>query len=99
MARQSLKYLVLLLTLSGFPAQLVLASPSSFFNDRANSLTDVTIDGFQVKKGEPYDEKKDPALRRGTENWEQSQGGYFVIPGVLVGIIGLFLYFNRDKSD
>ena len=49
-----------------------------------------------VKKGEPYDKAKDPFLRKGTENVEESQASFFVIPAVVVGIILLFLFFNRE---
>jgi hypothetical protein len=49
-----------------------------------------------VKKGTPYDEAKDPFLRKGTENVEESQVSFFVIPAVVVGIILLFLFFNRE---
>jgi len=52
---------------------------------------------FAVKKDASYDESKDPALRRGTENWEEPQGSFFAIPAVVVGIIALFLFFNREK--
>jgi hypothetical protein len=51
---------------------------------------------FTVKKGTPYDEAKDPFLRKGTENVEESQVSFFVIPAVVVGIILLFLFFNRE---
>jgi hypothetical protein len=51
---------------------------------------------FTVKKGEPYDEAKDPFLRKGTENVEESPISFFVIPAVVVGIILLFLLFNRE---
>ena len=51
---------------------------------------------FTVKKGEPYDEAKAPFLRKGTENVEESQISFFVIPAVVVGIILLFLFFNRE---
>jgi hypothetical protein len=52
---------------------------------------------FAVKKDASYDESKDPALRKGTENWEEPQGSFFAIPAVVVGIIALFLFFNREK--
>ena len=51
---------------------------------------------FTVKKRESYDEAKDPFLRKGTENVEESQASFFVIPAVVVGIILLFLVFNRE---
>lgn len=50
---------------------------------------------ISVKRGQPYDESKDPALRKGTENWEQEQGSFFAIPALVLGIVGVFLFFNR----
>ena len=49
---------------------------------------------FTVKKRESYDEAKDPFLRKGTENVEESQASFFVIPAVVVGIILLFIVFQ-----
>jgi hypothetical protein len=51
---------------------------------------------ISVKSGEKYDESKDPALRSGTENWEEPQGSFFAIPAAVLGIILIFLFFNRD---
>ena len=52
---------------------------------------------LSVKKGVPYDESKDPTLRKGTENWEEPQGSFFAIPALIVGAIALFLFFSREK--
>jgi hypothetical protein len=49
-----------------------------------------------VKKGEAYDEAKDPILRKGTENVEESLASFFVIPAVVFGITIHFLFFNRE---
>jgi hypothetical protein len=49
-----------------------------------------------VKKEETYDEAKDPFLRKGTENEQESQISFFVIPAVVVGIVLIFLFFNRE---
>ena len=51
---------------------------------------------FLIKREKPYDEAKDPALRKGTENWEQPQSSFFLVPGVIAAIIALALFFNRD---
>ena len=51
---------------------------------------------FTVKKEAAYDEAKDPILRKGTENVEESQISFFVIPAVAIGIALLFLFFNRE---
>lgn len=55
------------------------------------------LSAITTKREEKYDEAKDPALRKGTENWEEPQGSYFAIPALIVGVIGLVLFFNRDK--
>lgn len=49
-----------------------------------------------VNKDASYTEFKDSAERRGTENWEEPQGSFFVVPGVILGIIALALFFNRN---
>jgi hypothetical protein len=48
-----------------------------------------------VKNGVPYDEAKDPALRKGTENWEESQWSFYIVPALIVGIFALVLFFKR----
>jgi hypothetical protein len=48
------------------------------------------------EKREFYDEAEAPFLRKGTENVEESQASFFVIPTVVVGMILLFLFFNRE---
>jgi hypothetical protein len=48
-----------------------------------------------VENGVSYDESTDATQRRGTENWEQSQGGFFVVPGVILGLLALVLFFDR----
>jgi len=63
----------------------------SFFDSRSNEHQELL-----VKKGDPLDKSKDPAQRRGTENWEEPQGSFFVVPAVVLGIIGLALFFNKD---
>jgi hypothetical protein len=39
---------------------------------------------------------KDSALRQGTENWEQPQDSFFVIPGIILGLAALVLFYKRD---
>jgi hypothetical protein len=48
-----------------------------------------------VENSFSYDESKDATQRRGTENWEQSQSGFFVVPGVILGLLALVLFFDR----
>ncbi|MEY3190805.1 MAG: hypothetical protein RIS10_922 [Pseudomonadota bacterium] len=51
----------------------------------------------KVQKKLTYDESKDATLRRGTENWEQSQSSFFVVPGIFLSVVGLALFFSRKK--
>jgi hypothetical protein len=70
---------------------------SAFRNDYSPSL--FSSDKISIKRGEKYDESKDPALRRGTENWEQPQSSFFAVPAIVFGFTLLFLFFNRDKGE
>jgi hypothetical protein len=69
-------------------------SPKLGFDD---NITLTRTGFFSTKKVVAYDESKDPALRKGTENWEEPQGSYFAIPALIIGVIGLVLFFNRNK--
>jgi hypothetical protein len=51
----------------------------------------------KVQKKLTYDEAKDATLRRGTENWEQSQSSFFVVPGIFLSVVGLAFFFSRKK--
>ena len=51
----------------------------------------------KVQKKLTYDEAKDATLRRGTENWEQSQSSFFVVPCIFLSVVGLALFFSRKK--
>jgi hypothetical protein len=72
-------------------------APELFSDIRyGNNFTLSRMNTISTKRGGKYDEAKDPALRKGIENWEEPQGSYFAIPAAVVGIIGIFLFFNRD---
>ena len=102
MAHKLLSTLSIMLLLGSAPMTGVSANSSIDF--RALNLTNgISFDSKQnwpqfltVKKGEAYDEAKDPFLRKGTENMEESQISFFVIPAVAIGIALLFLFFNRE---
>jgi hypothetical protein len=66
--------------------------PSLSYGD---NITLTRSDTISMKKGGSYDESNDPALRKGTENWEEPQGSFFIIPAVIVGLIVIVLFFNR----
>ena len=65
--------------------------------DSTGNLTKAPTNGLFIKRGEKYDETKDPALRRGTENTEQPQSSFFAIPAIVLGIIGVVLFLSREK--
>lgn len=50
-----------------------------------------------LKTEQSYSESKDTAIRTGTENWEQPQWSFFVVPGIFIGLALLVLFFNRKK--
>jgi hypothetical protein len=101
MTKKLISTLSIILLLGSTPFTGVSANSSSGFS-ALNLTNGIGFDSklnwqqpFTVKKAEPYDEAKDPFLRKGTENVEESQINFFVIPAVVVGIILLFLFFNR----
>ena len=102
MTKQLILILSIILLLGSAPMTEVFANSNIDFSE-LNLTSGIGFDSkqnwphpFTVKKGEPYDEAKDPFLRKGTENVEESQVSFFVIPAVVVGIIALFLFFNRE---
>jgi hypothetical protein len=102
MTKQLILTLSIILLLGSAPITGVSANSNIDFSAQ-NFMSGIGIDSklnwpqlVAVKKGEPYDEAKDPFLRKGTENVEESQASFFVIPAVVVGIILIFLFFNRE---
>ena len=104
MLKQTFKSLIFIILLSITASIQVSANSLSNFisptlladSNDANHFTFSQTNTISVKSGEKYDETKDPALRSGTENWEEPQGSFFAIPAAVVGIILIFLFFNRD---
>lgn len=90
---------ILLAVILVFSSPYTLANSLSSVNELIPRYTDFSARSLNIKSGQPYDETKDPALRRGTENWEQSQQSFFIIPGIVFGIIAVFLLFNRNTSE
>jgi hypothetical protein len=60
-----------------------------------DNITLTRSDMITTKKMGGYNETNDPALRKGTENWEEPQGSFFIIPAVVIGLIVIVLFFNR----
>jgi hypothetical protein len=105
MLKQTLSSLAIIALLSALPCFYASANSGPYFNTAnlfadlsyGDSLTLSGANAISTKRGEKYDETKDPALRRGTENWEQSQGNFWVIPAAVVGLILIVLFFNKEK--
>ncbi|MSS76089.1 MAG: hypothetical protein EXR90_04230 [Methyloglobulus sp.] len=103
MVKQVLSSLSVIILLSGVPSYQVAANTSSNFKSSAlfdrlsydHNSTLTRLDTISTKKGGSYDESTDPALRKGTENWEEPQGSFFIIPAVVIGLIVIVLFFNR----
>ena len=53
------------------------------------------LQSFAVKNESAYNEAKDPFLRKGTQNSEESQVSFFVIPAIVAGLSVIFLFFKR----
>ena len=53
------------------------------------------LQSFAVKNESAYSEAKDPFLRKGTQNSEESQVSFFVIPAIVAGLSVIFLFFKR----
>ncbi len=103
MIKQVLSSLSVIILLSVVPSYQVVANTSPSFKSSdlfnrpsyANNSTLTRSDTISTKQGGRYDESNDPALRKGTENWEEPQGSFFIIPAVVVGLIVIVLFFNR----
>jgi hypothetical protein len=104
MTKQILSILGIITLLSALPCFQVSANDSAKFKapdlftglGYRDNLTLSRSAMILANREGKYDEAKDPALRKGTENWEEPQGSYFAIPALVVGIIGIVLFFNRE---
>jgi hypothetical protein len=103
MIKKIISSLAIILSLASVPVSSVSANTTIAVTplDFTDSLSFDSVarwpQQFSVKKNVPYDESKDSALRRGTENWDQPQGSFFVMPAFIFGLILVFLFFNREK--
>ncbi|MFZ9610257.1 MAG: hypothetical protein ACO294_06105 [Methylococcales bacterium] len=82
MSKKLILTLIISLLLLGVPISGVLAIDGSINKSQQKNI---------------YDESKDANLRRGTENWEQSQSSFFIVPGIFLSLAGLALFFSRKK--
>ncbi|MEY3107284.1 MAG: hypothetical protein RIT35_1462 [Pseudomonadota bacterium] len=82
MSKKLILTLIVSLLLLGVPISGVLAIDGSINKSQQKNI---------------YDESKDANLRRGTENWEQSQSSFFIVPSIFLSVAGLALFFSRKK--
>ena len=48
-----------------------------------------------LNDGSSYNESKDQSLHRGTENTDESQVSFFVLPAIVVGLSLAVFFFKR----
>ncbi len=103
MSKKMASILSMIVLLGGMPSFQVSANEisnfqvSDFFPNLSygDNITLTRSDTISTKRGGGYDESNDPALRKGTENWEEPQGSFFIIPAVVIGLIVIVLFSNR----
>jgi len=49
-----------------------------------------------IKKGQPYDESRDPVFQISKPASEGPQHGYFAVPIIVLGLAGILLYFSKN---
>ena len=73
---------------------------NSVNNSIASSL-DIALDlinpgKISIKRGEPYDESKDPAMHyKSSGPSEGPQHGYFALPALVLVIAGIFIFYLK----
>jgi len=77
---------------------ILLGSSQVYANDLSLYKPFFLSDAMSIKLENGLGDAKDAATRRGTENWEESQTSFFIVPGIAIGIVALFFIFNRNKD-
>lgn len=92
----------ILTAIISFPA---LAADFSSFNTKI-TVANQGLDGissllnsntFSIKRGQPYEESRDPVLQTGGPEGEGPQHGYFAVPLIVLGLAGILLYFSKNS--
>jgi hypothetical protein len=104
MQKPILSSLLIIVLLSTLPCFQASANSGPHFNasalfsgfDYGDSLNLSRTNTISTKRDEKYNESKDPALRKGTENWEQPQGSFWAIPAAVLGLILIIMFFNKE---
>jgi hypothetical protein len=88
---------------------LFMAPCSADIGSRLNTRNDIvsqslnsvphlfTTERFSVKRGQPYDEANDPAIKSSAGGPEDTSPmhGYFSVPLIVIGLAGILLYFSK----
>ncbi len=83
----------IVLLLSGFCSVQAFANGS--FQYRADALP---YKSSALNHSSPFSVKSstdDPTMRTGTQNSESPQGGFFVVPAIMIGLFALVLFFKE----
>jgi hypothetical protein len=103
--RRMIKIICLTFVLTALPSFPVLASDLLSFNmersvfkqgfDEISALLNKGT--FLIKRGQPYDESKDPVLQTGGPEGDGPQHGYFAVPMIVLGLAGVLLYLSKNN--
>ena len=90
--------LLLMSLLAGKPALAVEANPvQGTVRTLIRSEADLADALVGVVAGQDAGQSNGSGSRRGTENWEQSQSNFFVIPGLVIAVAAIAYFFNRKE--
>ena len=100
--KKLLAYLILSATLNTTDIFATEMHSATISNVRENTLrmdmTALLLDGLiSIQQGQAYDQSNDPAFMKSGPADETPQHGYFAVPGLVLGLAGLLLYFSRFK--
>ena len=98
--------LFLALFLTCLPVQTIKARPLLPLYDRISfSLTNANFiaelagfDNISVKRGQPYDETKDPALRKSVDRAEALPWGALIMPAIVFSVF-VFVFLRKNDFD
>jgi hypothetical protein len=105
MIKNIIKTLSFALILSAATSFTASANDFSAWNPTSNKIGQ-SIDSISalflaskpsVKRGQPYDEANDPAIKSSAGGPEQTspEHGYFAVPLIVIGLAGILLYFSK----
>jgi len=93
-----LNFVMFVCSAQAYASDLPLFEALPLITTLGNTLGSPVSNAAAVKLKNGVDETQNPTVRRGTENWEESQISFFIVPAVSIGLVLLFLIFNRNKD-